>query len=117
MSLQAPLKVQKLQQTLHAKAKGSPDFRFYALYDKIYREDILGHAYRLTRSNGGKPGVDGEDFADIEAYGDERWLGELAQVCREFSMRASGYVSGYARSTSNRVRVLHATRMSISMTL
>ncbi len=89
MSLQAPLKVQKLQQTLHAKAKGSPDFRFYALYDKIYREDILGHAYRLTRSNGGKPGVDGEDFPDIEAYGDERWLGELAQALKEKRYRAS----------------------------
>ena len=89
MSLQAPLKVQKLQQTLHAKAKGSPDFRFYALYDKMYREDILGHAYRLTRSNGGKPGVDGEDFPDIEAYGDERWLGELAQALKEKRYRAS----------------------------
>jgi len=89
MSLQAPIKVQKLQQTLHAKAKGSPDFRFYVLYDKIYREDILAQAYRLVRSNGGKPGVDGEDFSEIEAYGVERWLGELAQALKEKRYRAS----------------------------
>ena len=89
MSLQAPIKLQKLQQTLHAKAKEAPGFRFYALYDKIYREDILAHAYRLARSNRGKPGVDGEDFTDIEAHGVERWLGELAQALREKRYRAS----------------------------
>ncbi len=72
MGLQAPSKVQKLQQTLHAKAKELPDFRFYALYDKLYREDMLTHAYWLVRHNAGKPGVDGEDFAAIETYGVER---------------------------------------------
>ena len=89
MSLQAPIKLQKLQQALHVKAKESPDFRFYALYDKLYREDILAHAYRLARHNGGKPGVDGEDFSDIEAYGVERWLGERAQALKEKRYRAS----------------------------
>ena len=89
MSLQAPEKIQKLQRALHVKAKESPDFRFHALYDKIYREDILAHAYRLARSNAGKPGVDGEDFPAIEAYGVERWLGELAQALRERCYRAS----------------------------
>ncbi len=89
MSLQAPIKLQKLQQALHAKAKESPDFRFYVLYDKIYREDVLAHAYKLARSNGGKPGVDGEDFPDIVAYGIERWLGELAQALKEKRYRAS----------------------------
>ena len=89
MSLQAPTKLQKLQQALHAKAKESPDFRFYALYDKIYRRDILEHAYGLARRNGGKPGVDGEDFLAIEAYGEERWLGELAQALKEKRYRAS----------------------------
>ena len=89
MSLKAPIKLQKLQQALHAKAKESPEFRFYALYDKIYRQDVLAHAYRLARRNGGKPGVDGEDFADIEAYGAERWLGELAQALKEKRYRAS----------------------------
>ncbi len=75
--------VQRLQNALHAKAKAEPDFRFYALYDKIYREDILAHAYAKCRSNKGAPGVDGQDFADVEAYGRERWLGELALALRE----------------------------------
>src|SRR6266699_4191 len=54
---------------LHAKAKAEAGYRFYALYDKISREDILAHAYAQCRSNKGTPGVDGQDFADIEAYG------------------------------------------------
>lgn len=89
MSLRVPEKLQKLQQTLHAKAKGTPDYRFYALYDKLYREDILSYAYRLARSHGGQAGVDGEEFADIETYGMARWLGELAQTLREKHYRAS----------------------------
>ena len=72
---------------LHAKAKGEADYRFYALYDKIYREDILAHAYACCRSNKGAPGVDGQDFADVEAYGVERWLGELALALREETYR------------------------------
>jgi hypothetical protein len=63
---------------LHAKAKAEAGYRFYALYDKISREDILAHAYALCRSNRGARGVGGQDFADIEAYGEQRWLGELA---------------------------------------
>jgi len=72
---------------LHAKAKAEPGFRFYALYDKISREDILMHAYAQCRSNKGAPGVDGQDFADIAAYGVQRWLGELALALREESYR------------------------------
>jgi len=75
--------VQRLQKALHAKAKAEPDFRFYALYDKIYREDILAHAYAKCRSNKGAPGVDRQDFSDVESYGRERWLGELALELRE----------------------------------
>ena len=82
MSLRPPEKVQKLQAALHAKAKGSPTYRFYALYDKVYREDILRFAYRCCKANGGAPGVDGQDFADIETYGLERWLGELTEELR-----------------------------------
>src|SRR5206468_3905699 len=66
--------VQKLQMALHAKAKAEAGYRFYALYDKISRENILAHAWAQCRSNKGAPGVDGQDFADIEAYGVERWL-------------------------------------------
>jgi group II intron reverse transcriptase/maturase len=72
---------------LHAKAKAEPGFRFYALYDKISRDDILMHAYAQCRSNKGAPGVDGQDFADIEAYGVQRWLGELALALREETYR------------------------------
>src|SRR2546426_4089868 len=72
---------------LHAKAKAEAGYRFYALYDKISREDILAHAYAQCRSNKGAPGVDGQDFADIEAYGVQRWLGELALALREETYR------------------------------
>jgi RNA-directed DNA polymerase len=84
-NLSTPKSVQKLQTALHAKAKAETGYRFYALYDKISREDVLAHAYAQCRSNKGAPGVDGQDFADIDAYGAERWLGELALVLREES--------------------------------
>ena len=79
MSLTTPFSVQKLQKALHAQAKASPDFRFYALYDKVYRKDVLAFAYERCKANGGAAGVDGQTFEDIEAYGTERWLDELAQ--------------------------------------
>jgi RNA-directed DNA polymerase len=79
MSLQPPEKVGKLQATLHTKAKEAPTYRFYALYDKVYRGDVLAYAYERCRANGGAAGVDGQTFADIQEYGVERWLGELAQ--------------------------------------
>ena len=86
-NLSTPKSVQKLQKALHAKAKAEADYRFYALYDKISREDILAHAYAQCRSNKGAPGVDGQDFADIEAYGVQRWLGELALALRQETYR------------------------------
>src|SRR3974377_1577620 len=72
---------------LHAKAKAEAGYRFYALYDKISRDDILAHAYAQCRSNKGAPGIDRQDFADIEAYGVERWLGELALALRQETYR------------------------------
>jgi RNA-directed DNA polymerase len=79
MSLTTPWSVQKLQTALHDKAKESPDLRFYALYDKVYRRDILAFAYQCCQANGGAAGVDGQTFEHIEEYGAERWLDELAQ--------------------------------------
>jgi RNA-directed DNA polymerase len=72
---------------LHAKAKAEPGFRFYALYDKISRDDVLAHAWAQCRSNKGAPGVDGQEFADVEAYGVRQWLGELALALKEESYR------------------------------
>jgi retron-type reverse transcriptase len=86
-NLSTPTSVRKLQRALHAKAKAEPGFRFYALYDKLYREDILAYAYARCRANKGAPGVDSQDFAAVEAYGRERWLGELALALREESYR------------------------------
>ena len=82
-NLSTPNSVQKLQRALHAKAKAEAGYRFYALYDKIHREDILVHAYVQCRSNKGAPGVDGQDFEEVEAYGVQRWLGELALALKE----------------------------------
>ena len=86
-NLSTPKSVQKLQMALHAKAKAEAGYRFYALYDKISREDILSFAYAQCRSNKGAPGVDGQDFTDIEAYGVERWLAELALALKEETYR------------------------------
>ena len=87
MSLPTLLKVQKLQAALHAKAKGSPSVRFYALYDKVYRADVLEEAYEHCLEKGGAAGIDGQEFEDIEDYGVQKWLGELAQELRDKSYR------------------------------
>ena len=79
MSLATPEKIRILQRKLYRKAKAEPAFRFYLLYDKIYREDILRHAYALARANAGAPGTDGMTFAAIEASGLERWLAGLRE--------------------------------------
>src|SRR5262252_8185399 len=79
MSLATPEKIRTLQRKLYRKAKAEPAFRFYLLYDKIYREDILRHAYALARANAGAPGTDQMTFAAIEASGLERWLARLRE--------------------------------------
>src|SRR5260221_1000121 len=87
MSLTTPLSVQKLQTALHDKAKGSPNFRFYVLYDKVYREDVLAFAYECCKANGGAAGVDGQTFEDIEEYGVKKWLDELTQELKSRTYR------------------------------
>ena len=89
MSLRPPEKVEKLQRVLRAKAKESPGYRFYQLYDKVYREDILAFAYQRCRANGGAAGVDGQTFADVELSGLSEWLSELAQELRNKTYRPS----------------------------
>src|SRR6267378_2014525 len=105
-NLSTPKSVQKLQSALHAKAKTEPGYRFYALNDKIFREDILVHAYHQCRSNKGAPGVDGQDFADVEAYGVQRWLGELALALREETYRPDPIRRVYIPKANGKLRPL-----------
>jgi len=105
-NLATPSSVQKLQRALHAKAKAEPGYRFYALYDKIYREDILAHAYAQCRSNKGAPGVDGQEFSDVEAYGLKRWLGELALTLKEEKYRPDPIRRVYIPKANGKLRPL-----------
>lgn len=89
MSLQTPPKLRKLQRKLYKKAKDEPEFRFYALYDKIYREDILYHGWKLVRANGGAPGVDGVKLEEIEERGATLWLEELREELQAGEYKAS----------------------------
>ena len=82
MSLETPLKIRMLQRKLYQKAKEEPNYRFYLLYDKMYREDILAHAYALAKSNQGAPGVDGQSFRGIESRGLEEWLNGIREDLR-----------------------------------
>jgi RNA-directed DNA polymerase len=106
MSLRPPEKVRKLQTALHAKAKGAPDYRFYLLYDKIYRADILQFAYDCCRHNGGAAGVDGESFETIGSYGVERWLGELAEQLRNKTYQAQAVRRVYILKENGKRRPL-----------
>lgn len=87
MSLTTPEKIRKLQRTFYAKAKEQPGYRFHQLYDKVWREDILAFAYQRCKANKGAAGVDGQSFGQIEAYGSERWLGELTEDLRQKGYR------------------------------
>ena len=82
MSLATPDRIRTLQRALYVKAKQEPTRRFHALYDKVWREDILAYAYARCRANGGAPGVDGVTFSRIDVYGVGRWLDELREEVR-----------------------------------
>src|ERR1700731_1491978 len=83
MSLTTPSNIRELQRKLYIKAKQEPNYRFYALYDKIYREDILAHAYELAKANQGAAGVDQQSFAEIESEGRQKWLAGLREeLCK-----------------------------------
>ena len=111
-NLATPKSVQKLQTALHAKAKAEACYRFYALYDKISREDILAHAYAQCRSNKGAPGIDGQDFADIEAYGVERWLAELALALRQETYRPEPIRRVFIPKANGKLRPLGISSVS-----
>lgn len=106
MSLTPPEKVEKLQKALRTKAKESPNYRFYALYDKMYREDVLQHAYLRCQANGGSAGVDGQNFEDIQEYGVERWLGELAQDLKDQTYRPQAVRRVWIPKTDGKQRPL-----------
>ena len=89
MSLATPNKIRRLQRKLYLKAKEEPEFRFYLLYDKVYRDDILAHAWALARQNRGAAGVDGLTFADIEAQGLQEWLSGLGEELRQETYKPS----------------------------
>ena len=82
MSLQTPEKIRSLQTKLCLKAKAEPNYRFYLLYDKIYREDVLAHAYELAKANKGAPGVDEQTFEQIESGGVTEWLDGIGKELR-----------------------------------
>jgi len=105
-NLSTPIRVQKLQMALHAKAKAEAGYRFYALYDKIYREDVLAHAYAQCRSNRGAPGVDRQGFAEVEAYGVQKWLGELALALRQEDLPARPYQKSVYPEANGKLRPL-----------
>src|ERR1700719_2596051 len=83
MSVETPIAIRTLQRKLYRKAKQEPDFRFYLLYDKMYREDILSHAYELAKGNKGAPGVDGQTFEAIESQGLLEWLDGIRKDLRD----------------------------------
>src|SRR3954454_17401398 len=87
MSLTTPSNIRELQIKLYRKAKNEPGYRFYWLYDKVYREDILTHAYKLARANKGAPGVDGQSFEEIESTGLETWLTVIREELRNKTYR------------------------------
>jgi Group II intron, maturase-specific domain/Reverse transcriptase (RNA-dependent DNA polymerase) len=110
--LEPPASVQKLQTALQVKAKEKPDYRFYLLYDKVYRKDVLAYAYQRCKANNGAPGIDGQDFADVEAYGEERWLDELADTLRRKTYRPEAVRRVWIPKANGKLRPLGIPRLA-----
>jgi len=109
MSLAPPETVRKLQEALHAKAKEASGYRFYALYDKIHRKDVLFHAYERCRDNDGVPGVDGETFEQIESRGPQglkQWLDALAEELRQKTYRPRPVLRAWIAKADGKQRPL-----------
>ena len=106
VSLGPPETVQKLRQALHVQAQGSPNQKFHSLYDKVYRSDVLAHAYDGCKAHGGAGGVEGQTFEDLEAYGVERWLSERAQELREKTFRPQPVRRAYIPQADGKQRPL-----------
>jgi RNA-directed DNA polymerase len=88
VSLTTPDKIRQLQKKLYLKAKQEPDYRFYLLYDKVYREDILAHAWQLVREHNGAPGVDGMSCESIVARGEVAWLAGIRKGAARTDLHA-----------------------------
>lgn len=112
MILEPPESVQKLRTALQAKAKDAPNYRFYLLYDKVYRKDVLTYAYRRCKANKGAPGIDGQDFADVEAYGEERWIDELADTLRKKTYRPEAVRRVWIPKANGKLRPLGIPRLA-----
>lgn len=99
-------KIQEFQRKLNEKAKASPKFRFYSLYDKTYRTDILEEAYRRAKSNGGAPGVDGVTFSDIESKGVAEYLEELQTELKTEQYKPEPVLRVYIPKANGKMRPL-----------
>jgi len=105
MRLSTPIKLRDLQRKLYVKSKREPGYRFYSLYDKVWREDVLAHAWRLVRANGGAPGIDGITIGQAEERIDEL-LEELQQELRTCSYRPEAVRRVYIAKPDGRQRPL-----------
>ena len=108
MSLVTPTTVEKLRKALHVKAKEEVGYRFYLLYDKIYRRDVLSHAYALSRAARGAPGVDGETFAGIESHGLEAWHSAPVRDLDELTVEQRSFLGGVAARIPRLIEAVQA---------